>query len=143
MKTSERLTKLFGDERDEDGKIKASNEPPALSPEELRRQKDQILADLKREYAEAKARWGGDDEYDGWFAGPLNNAHLNSIAAYFDLLPAFQHLLQINGGDMEKFYNAVEILARQPKKERQQQLRALGQSAVQGTEIVRGSNNRE
>jgi len=141
MKTRERLAALYGDHRDEDGKIKASKESPALPPDELRRQKDQILADLKREYAEAKTGWGGDDEYDDWFTGPINNAQLNSVAAYFDLLPAFEHLLQINGGDLEKFYGAADLLAKLPKKERERQLRALGQSAVQQPELVRRQNN--
>jgi len=104
----------------------------------LRRQKEQILAGLQEEYAQLKAQWGGDGEYDDWFARPLNNAQLNSVAAYYDLLPAFERLLQINGGDLEKFYGAVEMLAKQPKKERQQQLRALGHSDIQAPDSRAG-----
>ena len=35
-------------------------------------------------------------------------------------------LLELNGGDLEKFYTAAERLSKMPKKERQEWLRGLG-----------------
>ncbi len=126
MATRERLAALYGDERLEGGKIKATSQKRSLPPEQLRHQKQILLDGLQREYAKLKSEWGGDSGYDAWFAQPVNNAQLNSVAAYYDLVPAFERLLQANGGDLEKFYQAVEPLAHQPKKQRHQQLRALG-----------------
>jgi len=73
-----------------------------------------------------KQRWGGESDYDPWFARQVNNAKLNSVAAYYDLVPGFEHLLALNGGDLEKFYQAAERLAQKTKKERHLWLRTLG-----------------
>ena len=124
-----KLEQLYGDTRDEDGKIKAAKKQPP-SPEEMRRDKQQIMTQLQEDYKMVKAQWGGDGEYDDWFARPLNNAQLNSVAAYYDLVPAFERLLQINNGDLAKFYEAADQLAKLTKKDRQQQLRSLGQASV-------------
>ena len=91
----------------------------------MRREKHDLLDRLQREYAQLKAQWGGDTEYDEWFAGPVNNAQLNSVAAYYGLVPGFERLLELNGGDLEKFYQAVERLAGEPKAERHRWLRTL------------------
>ena len=123
--TRERLEALYGDERTPQGQIKAASKKRAVAPEQLRQQKQQILDHLQAEYTQLKAQWGGDTEYDDWFAGPVNNAKLNSVAAYYDLVPGFERLLESNGGDLEKFYQAAERLAGEPKAERQRWLRTL------------------
>jgi len=84
----------------------------------LRRQKKQILDDLQKEYAKLKTQWGGENEYDHWFANGVNNAKLNSVAAYYNLVPGFERLLTINGGDLEKFYHAASELSKMPREER-------------------------
>jgi predicted aminopeptidase len=134
--TRERLEALYKDTRTEDGQVKAAREKRALPPQQLRQQKQDLLARLQREYAQLKAQWGGDTGYDEWFAHPVNNAQLNSVAAYYDLVPGFERLLELNGGDLEKFYQAVEQLAGEPKAERQRWLRALasGSQADQGAQ---------
>jgi predicted aminopeptidase len=125
MTTRERLQALYGDERTEDGNVKAAKKKRTIPPEQLRGQKQQLLNRLQQEYTQLKAQWGGNTEYDEWFAGPVNNAQLNSVAAYYDLVPGFERLLQQNGGDLEKFYEAADRLAREPKTERDRWLRAL------------------
>ena len=72
----------------------------------------------------------GAADYDAWFSKPLNNAQLNSVAAYYNLVPGFERLLETNGGDLGKFYAAADKLAHEPKAERHQRLRALGGAAV-------------
>ena len=129
MTTRERLQALYGDERNEEGKVKATKKKRDVPRESLREEKRQLFARLQGEYAELKKQWGGETDYDDWFAKPLNNAKLNSVAAYYDLVPGFEHLLELNGGDLEKFYAAAERLALQPKKERQQRLRTLGKKS--------------
>jgi predicted aminopeptidase len=72
-----------------------------------------------------KSQWGGFAGYDTWMARDLNNAQLNTIANYYDYLPGFEQLLKRNNGDMEKFYQAVERLAKMSKEKRHQSLRDL------------------
>jgi predicted aminopeptidase len=88
-----------------------------------------LFDQLRQEYLHLKAQWGGDTEYDKWFARKLNNAQLNSVAAYYDLVPGFEQLLKRNGGDLAKFYEAADKLAHEPKAERQRRLRSLGTEA--------------
>ena len=124
--TRERLETLYGDERTEWGKIKATKTNRAVPPGRLRQRKQELLDRLQREYGKLKAEWGGHTAYDAWFAGPVNNARLNSVAAYHDLLPGFERLLEQNGGDLGKFYEAADELAHEPKTERHRRLRSLG-----------------
>jgi predicted aminopeptidase len=125
MRTRERLEALYGDERTEDGKVKAAKRSGTKPPELLRREKQALIDRLRQEYAQFKAQWRGDAEYDEWFAGPINNAQLNSVTTYYDLVPSFERLLEINGGNLEKFYEAADRLAHEAKAERHQRLRSL------------------
>jgi predicted aminopeptidase len=79
--------------------------------------KAQIIAEMRAKYQKLKAQWG-TNEYEHWFTSEINNAKLNTIAAYYTLVPAFHALLQANGGDMEKFYIAVERLGKLSKDKR-------------------------
>jgi predicted aminopeptidase len=137
--TRERLEALYGDERTAEGKVKAGKSKRATPPAQLRQKKQEILNRLQREYAQLKAQWGGNTEYDEWFAGTVNNAQLNSVAAYYDLVPDFERLLEQNGGDLAKFYEAAERLAKEPKVERQRWLRALGGKAAGSADPERGA----
>jgi len=138
MKTRSNLEKLYGDEQTPDGQVKARprNELPPV--EELRQGKKKLLADMTAEYERLKSVWGGDKEYDGWFAHTINNAQLNSVAAYYDFVPGFEQLLSSNDGNMEKFYQAAEQISKRAKPERHEQLRLLA-AARKGP--VRAQNN--
>jgi predicted aminopeptidase len=125
QETRLKLMSVYGDERTEGGRIKSSRKNADVPKEQLRREKEALLKELQERYAKLKTEWGGDTEYDAWFARHVNNAHLNSVAAYYDLLPGFEHLLAMNGGDLEKFYQAVERLAQMPKKTRHEFLMSL------------------
>lgn len=140
MSTRARLEALYGDERTKDGKIKAGRKKNPEAAEKLRAQKEQILREMKEQYVRLKAQWGGDPEYDGWFSHPINNAHLNSVAAYYDFVPAFEQILAAHGGDMEKFYQAAEQLSKRPKPERHEQLRILARA--KGVPERDGNNDR-
>jgi predicted aminopeptidase len=124
-RTREKLEKLYGDERTPEGKLKAGKKTPITDVEELRRRKREIFAELQKDYVALKQSWGGNAEYDQWFAAAINNAQLNSVATYYDLVPGFERLLALNGGDLEKFYNEAERLSKMPKKERHQWLETL------------------
>jgi len=122
MQTRSKLESIFGDERTEPGKVRATHKMQQVPRNELRQEKQAALAEMKRQFAALKQKWGSGDEFESWFDFPINNAHLNSVAEYYDLVPGFEALLADNGGDLEKFYVAAERLASQPKKERHEWL---------------------
>jgi len=117
-----RLEDLYGDERRDGEKAHATTKMTGVPRAELRRRKQGLLDQLRTEYAALKIQWGGHDEYDAWFAAPLNNASLNSVATYYDLVPGFERILQSAGGDFIEFYRAAEQLSKLPKAERRRRL---------------------
>ncbi|MEO7159624.1 MAG: aminopeptidase, partial [Polaromonas sp.] len=68
-------------------------------------------------YAQLKASWGGYSGYDPWVAR-ANNASLSAQAAYDELVPGFEALFEREGRDWQRFYDAVNQLARLPRHER-------------------------
>ena len=117
QETRERLRELYGDEFKADGQLRATTRDQGLARETLRRRKQALLDDLRERYAALKAGWGGNPEYDAWFAAPLNNARLNSVATYYDLVPGFERLLVDHEGQLEDFFQAVDRLAQLPRNE--------------------------
>ena len=99
----------------------------------MRQQKQALLDHLQHDYTHLKAQWGGDTEYDDWFASPLNNAQLNSVATYYDLVPGFEQLLAQTGAELGKFYEAADKLAHEPKAERHRRLLSLGAASAAWT----------
>ena len=141
MTTRARLEALYGDAVSEGGRVKATQKKLGVPAADLRRQKEQILAQMKNDYAGLKAGWDGNNEFDGWFERRISNATLNSVAAYYDLVPGFDQLLARNGGDLEKFYAAAKALSKQARKERHGTVRALAteaRSAAKEPEISAG-----
>jgi predicted aminopeptidase len=119
--TRQKLEILYGDTRKPDGTLKAAKAPP-LPVEQLRAEKQRILAALRSDWEQLRAQWGSGAGLEDWLAEDLNNAELNSESTYYHLVPAFDRLLAANGGDLAKFYVAVERLAKLPKTKRHQQL---------------------
>ena len=87
--------------------------------------KAEVYAQMLRTYAELKAGWGGYGGYDGWFSQPLNNAVLGSVTLYAQWVPAFQALLEQEGGDLPHFYQCAKLLANMPKVLRTEVLEGL------------------
>jgi predicted aminopeptidase len=89
-------------------------------------QKTALLDALRTDYERLKAeRWAGFAGYDRFFANGVNNANLASVAAYTELVPAFNALLAREGGDLPRFYAAARTLAKLPRPERQAALERL------------------
>jgi predicted aminopeptidase len=74
---------------------------------------------MKAASGDDPARWRG---YDRWVAS-ANNAFFGAQAAYDELVPAFEALYRREGGDWQRFYDAVRQLAALPKQERHRQLK--------------------
>ncbi len=92
---------------------------------EKRRRKAGLLAALQTQYRQRKGDWGDFSGYDRWFAQPLGNAQLASVAIYTQRVPAFEALLKQQNGDLPRFYAAARELAALPVAERNARLDAL------------------
>jgi len=107
-RTRERLDALYGES--------------GIDAAQARARKAQAFEAMRAEYAALKRGWGGFSGYDWWFAQPLNNAQLASVAMYTQLVPGFEALLRDSGGDMRRFYEEVARLAELPEAERSARL---------------------
>ena len=85
---------------------------------EKRAGKTVLMQRLRADYETLKAeRWGGFSGYDGWFAR-ANNASFGVLAAYNELVPAFERLFEREERDFGRFYAEVKRLAALPYAER-------------------------
>jgi predicted aminopeptidase len=107
--------RLVADSRDKLRVIYASS---SLASDAKRLAKMEMFTEMTRSYADLKAGWGGHGDYDRWFSQPLNNATLGSVTLYTQWVPAFQALLEQEGGSLPRFYQRVAALAHLPKTER-------------------------
>jgi predicted aminopeptidase len=92
-----------------------------VSDSEKRKQKAETFQAMQDEYKTLRDKWGGYAGYDRWFAEPLTNAHLASVATYHDLVPAFRALLA-REKNLTAFYGEVRSLAGMEKPARDRQL---------------------
>lgn len=95
---------------------------PHLSPDQMRARKATILDGLHTGYLAIRAKHHGDSIYDRAFQKPWNNARLNTVATYYDLVPDFERLLRRDQGDLEKFYADVKALGPLSKAQRRAHL---------------------
>ncbi len=108
LDTREKLHGLYGQKK--------------LPPAEMRKRKTAIFAQLHAGYLEIRRLHQGDSAYDRAFAKPWNNARLNTVATYYDLVPGFERLLQRQHGNLPAFYAAVAQMRMLSKKERRARL---------------------
>lgn len=114
LSSREKLEALYASNLDDDDKL---------------RRKAQIFDALRQDYEKLKAAWGDYSGYDLWFEEDLNNAKLALLATYNFYVPAFERLLAEQGGDMEKFHQAVERISELPKDQRDAELARLSAQA--------------
>ncbi len=89
-----------------------------LAPELEREKKRAALESMRSAFALLKAGWGGHAPFETWFAEEPNNAHLASVATYFDCVPGFQRELEAVGGNLTAFYARVRQLAKLHQEKR-------------------------
>jgi len=102
LETRERLRTIYGES----------------SGEGVKGLKSKELASLRTRADALTRKWGGVLSLDRWFATPVNNARLNTLATYYDLVPGFERLLKECDGDLEKFCQRVESMKRLSNDER-------------------------
>ncbi len=105
------------------------------STDEKRATKARLFLALKDDYQVLKANWGGYAGYDRFFAEPLSNAHLASIATYNDFVPAFRALLR-KERSWPAFYKAVNRIAQLDKTDRHRVLQKLAAPAPTAPLVV-------
>jgi predicted aminopeptidase len=99
----------------------------SISVNEKRRAKADLFDQLREDYAVKKEQWQGYDAYDGWFASEINNAKLNTVATYFNLVPAFDALLVSVDYSLSDFYEKVEEFSELAAVERNTVLAGMAQ----------------
>lgn len=110
---------LFTHTREALAKLYASREPPA----QMRAKKKEILLQLAADLRALERRLRVHSAlYDEWIVAGLNNAHLTSLATYYDCIPGFERLLAEQGGDLSRFYVAARELSQRPRAERHEKL---------------------
>lgn len=95
-----------------------------VSDEAKREGKAAIYAELQSAYRAQRERWGGYSGYDAWFAA-VNNARLNTVGTYYDLVPGLKILLAQHDNELPRFFDACRDLARLKQDERHRMLRSL------------------
>jgi predicted aminopeptidase len=85
-----------------------------LAAADMRVRKRQLLAAVAATARDYEAKQGLRSGYDDWFEAGLNNAHLASVATYFDCVPGFERLLAAHHDNLPEYYGAVRALARGP-----------------------------
>jgi predicted aminopeptidase len=122
--------RLVADSRDKLRALYASS----LATDAMRHAKKEVIGEMKRNYADLKAGWGGYSGYDQWFSQPINNGVLASLAVYTQWVPAFHALLDQEKGSLPRFYLRVATLAHLPNAERTAALNQLLPSRTTPTE---------
>jgi predicted aminopeptidase len=106
------FAKLIATQQDRLRAVFATNEPV----EQKRADKAHAFDTMRADYAALKERWGGSGEYDAWFAQPLNNAALASVATYRRWVPALR--ARIDAVGLAEFYADAAELAKLKAPER-------------------------
>jgi predicted aminopeptidase len=93
-----------------------------LSPAQMRERKTAILAELHTGYLGIRSRHPAFSLYDRAFTKPWNNARLNTVSTYYDLVPGFERLMARDHGNLHAFYADVEQMRHLSKEERRARL---------------------
>lgn len=112
---------LVADYRDKLRALYATPQPADV----MRQAKQEMVAQMKQDYARLKSSWGGYGGYDKWFEPDFNNAKMAALGLYHQLAPAFETLLANEDHDLLKFYRRAAALSTLPKEERTALLKGL------------------
>jgi predicted aminopeptidase len=91
-----------------------------------------VFAELTEEARALQLRQG-HLYYETWLKEGLNNAHLASVATYYECVPGFERLLAQKDGDLVRFYAAARELARLPRAARHARLCQAGEKSTSQT----------
>lgn len=119
---SDEFTRLVLDLRDRLKKLYASG----VDEQTMATDKQREIEDFRLRYAAWRDKsWPNDHRYDKWVAQPINNATLLPFGLYDQWVQAFAAIFKQADGQWPDFFRRVRILAKEPKAERESQLRDL------------------
>ena len=75
------------------------------SEREKRDGKQHLIEQLRGEFSDLQIVWDDTRAYSAWMAAPINNAKLNSVSLYYDLVPDFQKMLAEENFVLTQFYD--------------------------------------
>jgi predicted aminopeptidase len=81
----------------------------SISEEAMREQKLIAMTDLQDRLRSLSEGWGRRMK-KAWLERTPNNAILNATATYYEHVPRFEKMIQEEGGDLERFFEAVRKL---------------------------------
>lgn len=128
----DQVIRLILDARDELRALYATG--PAADEPTLATGKASVIAGLRERYAQLKQRWPDYHDYDDWIAAPINNAQINTIDTYYELVPGFSARLVELDGDLELFYREIESLRRKSLSQRREHLAGVAQRREDGVQ---------
>jgi predicted aminopeptidase len=112
------LVELFENAQRRLARLYAEDKPE----EQMRREKQLVFAELRREYAARKGEVNNRAAFDAWFENGPNNAHLVSVATYQACVPGLLTLLAEAGNDLPEFYARARELTEKSNAARRAQL---------------------
>lgn len=120
--TEDRVIQLVLNYRDRLDVLYQAGDP--IGPQALIARKEEILHELRSKYQALKAAEPNYRDYDEWMAAPINNAQLNTIDTYYQLVPGFEARLREFQGNLNAFYEDVAAMRRVDKDARRDLLAA-------------------
>lgn len=105
-----------------------------LGAERLAARKARIIADLREHFRELREENPSQHHHAEWISAPINNARLNTVDTYYQMVPGFEAKLERLAGNLPGFYEAIADLRRLSPDARRQQLTeaVLARSAEPG-----------
>jgi predicted aminopeptidase len=119
LRTRERLNQIY---KQKSAVAGIESAQPAINL--IASQKQQAMQQLRDEYAQLKASWGGYAGYDRFIAN-ANNASLGALAAYDELVPQFEAAFEKQGKNWPAFYQAIQSITSLPKDARRAALQDM------------------
>jgi len=107
------------------GMLESVYQSPA-SDAEKRNRKEELIGQLSGDYISIQQQRGGSLPYSGWINAGVNNAKLNSIAMYYNLVPILEELLASEKFQLPAFYARCRQLEKLGPEAREHQLRSFG-----------------
>jgi predicted aminopeptidase len=89
-----------------------------LPAAQMRARKRELLADITAQIRALEHRTGLRSGYGAALDTGLNNAHLASVATYFEQIPTFEKLLEEERSDLPAFYARVQALVAERRRQR-------------------------
>ena len=119
LRTRERLAAVYKENR-----ALAITHTATDATKSVADKKQIAMQQMREEYAQLKATWGGFSGYDRFVAN-TNNASLGALAAYDELVPQFEAVFEKKGKNWTAFYQAIKDITPLPKDARRAALLAM------------------